>query len=320
MRYFTLENSQGRELDITTTQYLFHELGGLGFSEETSFRRLGENWWLDSVNYAQGEITGKMMFTELGGTTPYQKYITFRDFIERAPLILNYYPHGIEGHTPFKRRVRVTNLNKTEYDEYGVLDCDITFAAYTPWYEIVTRTNANTFAEEEGELGWIWDYPLAFEPKPEVVGGQRSYYIIDDRGVKRTALRARFGGEPVQTVELPSIAGAKGSPVKLTIQGPAMNPSWSLYVNDALTETGGFASNLSLSSSQTLTIDNTTGKYTMTVYSAQSDTTVDVYPSRDFDKVCFLTLRNGRNTIAVSGSNGVPIKFSIEGHIYHATV
>lgn len=320
MRYFTLENSQGRELDITTTSTLFHEIAGLGFEEETSFRRVGEVWWLDSVNYAQSEITGKMLFTEEGGTTPYQKYISFRDFIERAPLILNYYPHGIESEKEYKRRVRVTTLGKTEYNEYGVLDCDITFTAYTPWYEIVVKSNSSTNDEDEDEDGWIWDTPVAFEPMSEIIDGKTSYYIIDNNGNKRTALRTRFGGETIQRVEFPSIVGGSNSPIKLTINGPAVNPVWNLYVNDILTESGGFSSNLTVTKNQYLVIDNTTGSYSMKLYSKQDDNVIDVYQSRDFDKECFLTLKNGRNAISASGSDGNPVKFSVEGHVYHATV
>lgn len=329
MRYFTLENSDyilneanervARELDITTQEVLFHEIAGLGFTEETSFRRVGDIWWLDSVNYAQGEITGKILFTEYGDTTPYQKYVSFRNFIEKTPLVLKYYPHGIESGAVFRRRVRVTTLGKTEYTEYGVLDCEITFTPYTPWYETVTVTNANSFIEDD-DSGWIWDTPVAFEPFEETVEGQTSYYIIDDNGARVSALKTKFGAEPTQRVSFPTVIGNNRNPIKLTIEGPAVNPSWSLYNNDSLAETGGFATDLTLTDDQYLIVDNTNGQYTMTVYSRNDGLAVDVYQNRDFDKVCFLSLKDGQNAIVVSDDESSPIKFSAEGHIYHATV
>ena len=331
MRYFTLENTESvvdpetglavpAELDITTKQILFHEIAGLGFSEEASFRRIGDVWWLDSVNYAQGEITGKMLFTELGGTTPYQKYITFRNFIEKTPLILKYYPHGIDGESvPYRRRVRVTSLEKTEYTEYGVLDCSITFSAYTPWYEVVNMSNASTIVDTT-EPGWIWDTPVAFEPLEEVVEGEISRYIIDEHGARVPALRTRFSGEPSMRVSFPEIVGSSRNPIKLTIKGPAENPFWNLYNNGTLVETGGFATNLTLTDSQYLVVDNTDGQYTMKVYSTEEDTVIDVYQIRDFDSACFLSLKDGDNAVVVGDDGGNVIAFSVEGHVYYATV
>lgn len=326
MRYFTLENSNLKELDITTQEIFFHDIGGLGFSEDADFRRIGDVWWLDSVAYDQGEITGKVIFTEYGDTTPYQKYSMFKDFIEKAPLILNYSPHGF-GTIIYKRRVRVTELEKTEYTEYGVLDCSITFTAYTPWYQTYALDNYASLPsdDDEDDTGWIWgDYvngayvvpPLVFEPLKDSEG----YYIEDENQNRIPATRARFGAVPLRRLEFPEVITSNKNPIKLTIYGPAINPTWELQNNGVTVMSGGFDGNFTIASNQYLVVDNTTGQYTMELYTIGSDLVVNVYQLRDFDKTCFLTLKEGHNAVAVRDEGDEVVRFSVEGQVYYATV
>ena len=156
MRYFELKNSADEVLDITTQEILFHEIDGLGFEETTDFRAVGPVWRLNSAEYNQMAVTGKMLFSEEGELTPYQKYVVFRDFILKAPLTLIYYPHGF-GTEPYYKKVRSAKLAKSEINEYGVLDCDIEFMPYTPWYTTSTYENIVPDNPEEEHTGWIWD-------------------------------------------------------------------------------------------------------------------------------------------------------------------
>ena len=156
MRYFELKNSADETLDITTQEILFHEIGGLGFEEDTDFRAVGPVWRLNSSEYSQMAVTGKMLFSEEGELTPYQKYVAFRNFILKAPLTLVYYPHGF-GTEAYYKKVRSAKLAKSEINEYGVLDCDIEFMPYTPWYTTSTYENIVPDNPEEEHTGWIWD-------------------------------------------------------------------------------------------------------------------------------------------------------------------
>lgn len=308
MRYFKLENSASptpEELDITTTEVLFHDISGLGFDEETDFASVGSVWRLNSVSYSQKAVSGKICFTDEKGTTPYTKYTQFKNFIDKPPLVLIYYPEGLDG-LSYRKNVRVTKLEKTELNKYGVLDVSIDFTPYTPWYEVVYARNGGEIVEND--TGWVWgdgdeNPPLVFEPTEGM-----------------DAIPAKFRNEVRAPVDIYSKTD-NDSPVKITIYGPVVNPVWSHYVNDRFIASGGFDSNggLSLTADERLVIDNTGGEYAMIVYSDIAAPR-NVYSLRDFDLQCFFTLRKGKNTILVSSLGANAIKVEVEGHVHYATV
>lgn len=312
MRYFKLENSNGEVLDITTTEILFHEIGGLGFDEDNDFRQIGEVWWLNNSKYNQATVTGKILFTEYGETDPYEKYYKFARFIQKAPLILMYYPYGVDG-TCYRRRVRVSKLEKSEKSQLGVIDSSIDFICYTPWYNVV-ELEYNVEDREETSGGWIWggndNPPLVFEPS-----------------AGREVTRAKFRYEPPQYLEIKTDT-TQNCPVKLMIFGPATNPTWShsYKVNESFVQAGSGAfsspSPVSIASDEILVIDNTNGRYAMEIIALDGTLRQNVYQLRNFDLECFITLREGENRISVSTtSTGVLAKhLRMEGHIYHATV
>ena len=308
MRYFKLENSASptpEELDITTTEVLFHDISGLGFDEQTDFASVGSVWKLNSVSYSQKAVSGKICFTDYKGTTPYTKYSQFKTFIDKTPLTLIYYPEGLDG-IPYRKKVRVTKLEKGELDKYGVLDVGIDFMPYTPWYEVIHAKNGGEVVEND--TGWVWgdggeNPPLVFEPP-----------------VGMNAIPAKFRNEVRAPVDVYSNAD-NDSPVKITIYGPVTNPVWTHYVDDKLVSSGGFDANASLTINvgEWLVIDNTEGEYSMRVFNG-SAVSRNVYSLRDFDQQCFFTLRKGKNTIIVSSSSAEAIKVEVEGHIHYATV
>lgn len=173
MRHFMLVNNAGKPLDITTQEILFHDIGGLGFDEDNDFRHIGEVWWLNHTSYNQATISGSIMFTENGDTDPYVKYRNFIEFISKPPLTLLYNPLGPitkatilgddeDDNTVYYRTVRVSKLGKSEKDEYGVIDENIDFIAYTPWYQkkIEKLIPKESSGEEEDITGWIWGGPV----------------------------------------------------------------------------------------------------------------------------------------------------------------
>lgn len=301
MRYFKLRNSSGVFFDITNEEYLFHEISGLGFEETNEFRRVGPVWKLTSSIFSQVNPSGKMLFTEFGNTTPYEKYTRFKRFIVQAPLDLIYYPDGTTGKS-YRKKVRVSRLDKTEMTELGVLDCDIEFTPYSPWYEIVTIENVPEEVSENAH--WIWD-----------VGNQWRDTITGDSETPRY----KFGGESRNNVFIDCESNTQGL-VKLIIDGPARNPSWLHYVDNMLESSGGFSSNSSImiNEGEQLIIDNTEGTYAITVHSSTEDR--NVYSLRDFDKKCFFNLEAGRNRFVVTSEDGVPVHMLVEGHIHYATV
>lgn len=305
MRYFKLENSSGVSFDITNEEYLFHEISGLGFEESNEFRRVGPVWKLTSTSFSQTNVSGKMLFSYYGDTTPYEKYTVFKRFIIESPLDLIYFPDGI-GTKSYRRKVRVARLDKTELTEYGVLDCDIEFVPYGPWYEVVTFENIPSAAVTHA--GWIWDIGNRWRDTFETEEGDETP-------------RYRFGGESRNNIEIECESNTQGL-VKLTIDGPAVNPSWSHYVNGQLESSGSFSttSTVNLTEDEKLIIDNTEGSYEMTIFNSATNEKRNVYSLRDFDKKCFFNLEEGKNTFSVTSENGVPVHIIVEGHIHYATV
>ena len=304
MRYFKLENSAGEILDITTQQLFFHNIGGIGFEEKNDFTAVGRVWKLNKSDYQQGTVSGTMCFVGTEDKTPYTQYREFYSFIDSTPLQLLYYPNGLNT-TEYRKRVRVSKLEKSELNEYGVLDCNIEFISYTPWYNIV-RDLIDPGSEVVSGGGWIWD---------------RGNKWRDSLDVDYSTYHYKFNGSYRRTVRFISEANGNG-PVKLSIHGPLVNPTWTQYVDGELVSTGGLIENspVTIDTNEILTIDNTSGAYSMTVYNSETGIERNVYEYRDFNKPCFFTLKQGVNEIVINSDNNDAVQIEAEGHIYYATV
>lgn len=302
MRYFKLENAEGESYDITNTEVFFHDVEGLGFDEEVDFRSVGPVWRLNKALHSQLSITGKICFTANGSTTPYQKYDFFRKFITKPPLVIMYYPHGLTEKA-YRKKARITRLTKTELTSYGVLDCDIVLTPYTPWYE-VQKYQIIPFTVDDN-AGWVWDVGNSWD---------RSESDI-------TNPRYKFGAEARNTIIFDSDSNTKGF-IKLTINGPAVNPVWTHQVNGEILETGGFDSSnsVTLTEDERLIIDNTEGQYSMFIENVLTRVKRNVYSLRDFDKECFFTVEEGTNMFTVSSADESPVEVLLEGHLHYATV
>lgn len=322
MRHFKLVNDLKQVYDLTTTQSLFYEIGGLGFEEENVFNRIGSVWWLSHTEYKQGTVSGKIVFTEEGGTDPYQKYQEFARFISYPPLTLLYNPFGPvksmlcndseDEENAYYMTVRVSKLEKTEKNEYGVIDSAIDFTSYTPWYRVKDYTKNDTPPDDgSADTGWIWgdgasNPPLIFEPTDS-----------------QTATRAKFRWEPTRFITCP-VDAAGSSPAILTIHGPLVNPTWVHYLvkgeSSVVVGTGSFTRSVELLDGDQLVIDSTPSKYTITHLHANG-TTSDLYPYRNFGETCFINLKTGINRILVMSEGGtLATNVEVKGQIYDATV
>lgn len=303
MRYFKLENAEGEIFDITTEQFLFHDISGIGFEEDNDFVSIGRVWKLNRSVYQQGIVSGTMCFHSIDQTSPYTLYKEFYTFINKAPLVLLYYPNGLNT-MEYRKRVRVSKLDKSEITELGVLECDIEFVSYTPWYKIVVDKILPD--EASANTGWIWD---------------RGNKWRDSSDVDYSTYHYQFNSSYRRTVRFNTDINGEG-PIKLSIHGPLVNPSWTHYVDGKVVSTGGLVENspVTIDNNEILTIDNTSGSYSMTVYNEETGLKRNIYQYRDFNKQCFFILKQGLNEIVINSSNDDAIKIEAEGHIYYATV
>ena len=307
MRYFKLENSDNATFDMTTEEFFFHDISGLGFEEDNSFQRVGPLWRLESSVYRQKPITGKICFTDRGSTTPYEKYVYFRNFISTDPLFICYWPYGLTGKV-YRKRVRVSVLEKSEINKYGVIDERVEFTPYTAWFESVHAENV--VIDDQDNARWIWDQGALWRDSyddPIPPGGDE--------------VRYRFGGESMNYISVSAERGVNGL-TKLIIHGPAISPQWSHYVDGELISTGGIdpQETLQITENERLIVDNTTGVHTMVVRNLHTGEQRNVYSLRDFDRKCFIELKGGTNTVSVISEDGTPVKMELEGQLYHATV
>ena len=323
MRHFKLVNSSNKVLDITTTEILFHDIGGLGFEEDNDFRQVGDFWMLNRTGRQQGSIEGSVIFTEEGGTDPYEKYREFFKFISNAPLTMLYSPYGpfevaiqdgeitVDGSDTYFRTVRVSSLEKSEKNEYGVIDSSITFSPYTPWYTIIKKSYVIE-PVDDSESGWIWGdgdthVPLVFEPTD-----------------LENTIPARFRYEAPQNFIL-EVDEVTDCPTKITIYGPITNPKWthSVVVNGVSTtiSTGAFDDNaqVTINDGEQLVIDSTRGQYAI-YRKTVTGNVISLYDSRNFGTKCFVNLKKGENILTVSSDGVTPKRLDIEGHSYYATV
>ena len=327
-RHFKLVNSSGEELDLTSRDIFLHEPSGLGFEENNDFRQIGDFWSLNKTNRNQGAVNGTLIFTDLMGDDPYDLYWRFSQFILKTPLTLKYNPRGPivepeegEPETYYRRTVRVSSLEKSEKDLTGCLRCAVVFSCYTPWFNAYNAEFIQGASGDDTITGWVWGdtgglSPLIFEPsnQQEEDGAHRTQFGYESpRGFNIT-----IGDIPVDC------------PIKLTIYGPLLNPSWTHSIiteNDGETiETvigsGGFnsSSTVTLADGDKLVIDGTSGSYAIYQINANG-TQQDLYSKRDFGLPCFLSLKNGINKIQVSSSTGdFATHIEIERHVYYATV
>lgn len=361
MRHFKLVNNSGVELDITTTSVLFHEISGLGFEEDNDFRQIGDFWALNRSNRSQAVVSGNVIFTdspnETLGDTPYEKYRWFADFISSVPLTLKYNPYGPivepkedgEKESYFRRTVRVSKIEKSEYNEYGVLDCGIDFVCYTPWFSAFNKTLEIVVPEQEEEYGWVWgsgdrteasngqwtfnasETPLTFGTGDRTQAANGSWTFVESEQIEGTTL-PKFRYEAPNGFSGEDLVVDSDCPIKLTVYGPMQNPSWTHSVItydtngdqvETVISTGGFSSSANVSfntEDDKLVVDGTSGNYRIYRINANG-TTSDLYSVRDFGTPCFITLKKGENRISIVSSNGdIAKRIEIEGHIYHATV
>lgn len=303
MRYFKLENANGSVMDITTQHVLFHNISGIGYEEENDFVAIGRAWKLNKSEYSQKPVSGTICFNATEDKTPYNLYLDFVTFIDSAPLQLLYYPNGLNT-TEYRKRVRVSKIEKGEIDKYGVLECPIDFVPYSPWYKILT---ASIIPEPSSPTdGWIWD---------------RGNLWRDSLQVNYSNYHYKFNGSYRRTIRFKSDVNGEG-PVKLSIWGPLENPTWTHYVNGKIEATGGLidSSTVRVELDEVLVIDNTSGSYTLTVHNFSTGVTRNIYQKRDFSKQCFFTLKRGLNEIVVNSDNDDSIRIEAEGNIYYATV
>ena len=305
-RQFKLKNSKGEVLDLLNQNGpMFFEPDGLGYEETSDWLRLGTTFRPVNIASGQRTISGKMIF--LGEDKAYKRYFDFVRFVREAPLIMEYTTHDT-----FYIDVRVQSIDKTELNQYGVLECKIKFAALGPFYKFTT---------------------VSITP-PEKIGPK---YIIDasDRRIEDDKTNDFITGSPNDNdhydyvysdiyphedinVANVYIASIDESPVRITIYGPCTNPVWQHYVDGKFVASGKYTG--VLEAGDYLVIDPTTAPYQIYMFDHDGGIISDRYGSCDFSTERFIFAQAGDNRISVNNEGLEDVRFTVEAKMCYESV
>lgn len=292
VRKFILYNSINEPWDLTSDKInvpfdtddkyaFFHGPTGLGYERSEYYRQIGDRFVLVSKEVKQGTISGYIYFTP---NDPYKKYSNFLKHCAQDTLRLSYMPDNVE----YFRYVRITKIEKGELDQYAGLNIGVTFTCMSPWYRSITVDIKPTTSSSSAKNTWPLTWPHTW-----------------DSGEK-------------MTIDIDSDS-QMSSPAKLTIYGPATNPSWRHYVEGSVFEEG--IVNCIVPEGHQLIVDNTAYPFIIKVVNTETGELLqDAYQMSDFSTKRFLELQNGRNQIIVSSETGENTRIKLEAQLFYESV
>lgn len=132
IRKFWLENGLGDTYEFTeeNSNIFLNDPQGLGFVKNIATERLGDTEYVTAMYYNMPSPSGELLFynkREQG----YQDYDEFIDFIMIEPLRLYYLPPNTLS--PYYIECQIVQLDKSEYDEDGIMRCPISFVGTSMW-------------------------------------------------------------------------------------------------------------------------------------------------------------------------------------------
>ena len=281
MRKFELVNSKGARRNLTAVDAgFFHSVSGLGYSDDTEYRRIEDAYALISDHRSQDEIKGKVIFRNPGAHKAYREFINFLQF---KPLILKYTPEGES--TAYCRKGTVTRVDFTETDH---LQATVVFTSWTPPYKYLTKSVSPDAADGGKQYSYQYNYTYR---------SSSSNTVVFDAGEIDTAMLC---------------------PCKISIYGPFKNPAWFHYVNNVLVTEGKVYA--TIPSGKKLVIDTEQTPYSIKEYDMNNILTRDLYELSKFDTQRFCMLRNGTNRITISDDDANVTDMVVEAQVMYASV
>lgn len=154
VREFFIENDLGQQFSMMDIEnYCFlNSPTGLGYSYNTEYSQIGDEFIQNIRKLAQGQIGGELIFKS------YDNYKNFIDFIESSNFLKFVYKVPFEnGLTEYFKDIDISNIDKTEISPNGVLVVPATFTVKSLWYE--QKNIVLTVEAQSGEIRWdfVWD-------------------------------------------------------------------------------------------------------------------------------------------------------------------
>lgn len=197
VRQFWLENALGEIYSLHNVKTFLNAPQGLGYSVDINTVRLGNSHLIVSEDYDLGSVSGELLFLE-GRLPAYQQYLAFAHFLYSRPIVLHYLTPATNAE--YRCQVRVTDLQKSEVSEDGIMRCPITMFQQTLWY----TAQANVL-EADNTVSDSKVYPL-----------DRPYH---------------YGESSMNNMTLYN-DGVADTPLLIEIFGECTDPMWRLYTAD----------------------------------------------------------------------------------------
>lgn len=152
IRKFRLINREGVTWNLNSRTSFFHNINGFGYTDNTQFEQIGSEFIPLEEFFAQGQMTGQILFA---GQNAYKNYREFSKFVRAVPLILTYQTDEI-----YRVPVRLMQLEKGERMEGGNgLVCGVTFLATGQFYKTVSSQSGTMSI---GGKNYPYEYPYSY--------------------------------------------------------------------------------------------------------------------------------------------------------------
>ncbi len=208
----------------------------------------------------------------------YKEHFRFCAFIQHKPLVLEY----TAADETFMMQVDVEKLSKTELEAEG-LRCNVSFKGITTWYRVMRLENLQS---AEGKV-YAYTYPYTY--------------------TNTSAGAVEF-----------NVDSTEPSPVRMTVMGPCINPSWRHYVNGAQVATGAVIA--TIADGNKLIIDDTKIPYEIAEYTMSGALVRNLYQASDFSTKRFLQTDYGLNKISFTQEGNTSLKAAVEVQVEYAFV
>ena len=276
IRTFKVTNAAGEERTLLSRSGpLLLEPDGLGWEEETEFFRAGSVFVPLEERFKQKEITGTIIIRT------YPMYREFTKFLRKSPLVMSY---QTEKETVYKIRVKPTRIEKSEKNEFKVLECEVTFSALGRFYREIAGHIESTISEGKK---YNYTYPYTYSK------GAANTLVLSSDSIEE-------------------------SPCRITIYGPVEDPVWRHYVNNILKETGAYSG--TIQEGRCLEIDTTKVPYSVTEKDLSGNVIADRYQLCDFSTERFMFLLEGENRFSISQSGTGNVALKVEARLEYETV
>ena len=189
VREFYIENDKGQRfsmMDIENSCFL-NSPSGLGYSYNTEYAQIGDNFIQNIRKITQGSISGELIFKK------YDNYKLFIDFIESATDLKFVYKVPFEdGYKEYFKDIDISSVEKTEIEEGNILRVPVNFNCKSLWYE--AKDVVITIDPVTNELRWN------FQWNPLFVAYDNRNIIFENKGHTEAPFKLELNGEVVDPI------------------------------------------------------------------------------------------------------------------------